>query len=156
MGLFSKLKTFVGANAPKIEFERVEDEIPITDTGVKYNIKVSGEQKCTITSVTSTLQIEYINEEGEERVLDIASDDDDGEYWIESQNPFPGIVDPSNDWEYAGSIFMDDDKSEMLQKLYQNKSQSKVKLKLVVDVDVKEVGALFDPSIEREIVLLSN
>lgn len=141
-------------DGPKILFTRVEDRIPVTDTGVKYNITVSSEKELTVVGVTGTLKAIYKNEAKEEKIETIATSKDTGENWIPEQNPFPGKIHQSQNWEYAGSVFMEDDKSALLQDLFARKSKTGLKFVLNVEVDIKETGMLFDPSVDREIILL--
>ncbi len=154
MGLFDKMKTFVGIGAPTITFNRVEDTIPVTDTGIKYNITVASEKELTAIGIKGSLKAIYKNDAGEEKTEIIASANDDGKDWIENQNPFPGKISKTQNWEYAGSVFMEEDKSAFLQGLFANKNKSQLKVILNVEVDIKETGMLFDPSIEKEITLI--
>jgi hypothetical protein len=152
MGFFGKVKSFFGGGAPTLSFSRVEDTIPVSDTGVKYNLDVTGKKDMTIVSTTSKL-VAYWEEGEEEKELELAEEFDNGEHWLEEQNPFPGKIADGTTWSYAGSVFMDDDKNEELQQLYANKDSNKLKLMLEVEIDVKEIGGLFDPSIKQEITL---
>ena len=72
---------------------------------------------------------------------------------MEEQNPFPGKISNGTSWDYAGSVFMDEDKNKELQNLYHNRGSNKLRLMLEVEIDIKEIGGLFDPSIKQEISL---
>ena len=155
MGLFDKLKTFVGGGAPKMSFTSIEDSIPVTDTVIRYKINVEAEKELTVISVSEELKIVYLDDEGEEQEEVLVEDKDDGSNWSDEDNPFPGKISKDNPWQFGGLVIMKDDaKSELLQKYFADKQRNKMKLMLEVEIDVKEIGMLFDPSISREIKLL--
>lgn len=153
MGFFDKMKTFVGVGAPTIKFKQVEDRLPVTDTGIKYQITVESEKEVTAIAITETIKALYKDDDGTERSTILATDTDKGEHWIESDNPFPGKISKNNNWEYSGSIYMDDEKSKLMQNLFAKKNSSNLRVVLVVEVDIKETGMLFDPSVETTITL---
>ncbi|MEO5990088.1 MAG: hypothetical protein ABIP68_00510 [Ferruginibacter sp.] len=153
MGFFDKMKSFVGVGGPVITFTSVEDNIHVTDTGIKFNISVASENAITVKAVTGTLKVTYKNDAGEERTETLGSETDNGEHWGVDDNPFPGIISKDQNWDFAGSVYMDDEKSILLQELFSNKSKTQLKVILNVEVDVKETGGLFDPSVQREITL---
>ncbi|MBK7885050.1 MAG: hypothetical protein IPJ81_15650 [Chitinophagaceae bacterium] len=153
MGFFDKIKTFVGADAPTITFTKIEDQLPVTDTVLKYNILVTSEKELTAMNVKGVLTAIYKNEDGAETQVILASDIDNGDDWNPEQNPFPGKITKDKNWEYGGMVMMNDDKSTLLQQLFANKTKSPLKIMLTVTLDIKETGMLFDPSIKREITI---
>ena len=153
MSFFKKMKTFLGAEKPEILFSRLEESIPITDTGVKYRLAVNSKSPLTVMSVTGSLKAVYRDGEGVKKELLLKERKDDGSSWIASQNPFPGKLSPNSSWRYGGMVFMSKQKNRDLQALYANKFENQLQLILKVELDIKETGMLFDPSVEREIEL---
>lgn len=152
MGFFDKIKSYVGLNdKPTITFERLEKSIPITDTGVKFNINVESKREYTVMSVTSTLKVKYMgdNDIEEEEIL---AEETNGEgYRLDGEYIFPAVIKENTSWLFYGSIFMDDDANATMRRLA---NRVGFKLMLVVEVDIKEIGGLFDPSIETEIFVI--
>ncbi len=133
----------------KIEFKTLEDSIPVTDTGVKYQITVKGTKGPVITAITSTLTAVYTVDGAEKSDL-LATETDDGSSWSAEDNPFPGAV--GSDWEGCGGmVFMDDAKNADLQKLYADRETNK--LKLMLGVELKSTGGKIAP-LNQEIKLL--
>lgn len=132
----------------KIEFKKLEDSIPVTDTGVKYQITVKGTKGPVITAITSTLTAVY-TVDGAEKSDKLATETDDGSNWSAEDNPFPGSV--GGDWSCGGMVFMDDAKNADLQKLYADRETNK--LKLMLGVELKSTGGKIAP-LSQEIKLL--
>lgn len=139
----------VPVSGAKIEFKTIEDSIPVSDTGVKYQITVSGTKGPVITAITSTLTAVYTVDGAEKSDL-LATETDDGSNWSAEDNPFPGSV--GGDWEGCGGmVFMEDDKNAGLQKLYSDRESNK--LKLMLGVELKSTGGKIAP-VTHEIKLL--
>lgn len=140
------------ADEPKsdavIKFKKLEDSIPVSDTGVKFQINLEGTKGPVVSAATGSLIAVY-KDGGAEKSDVLATETDDGAHWSPEDNPFPGSV--GGDWEFAGSVFMDDDKNTELQKLYADKANNN--LKLMLKVELKSSGGAIAP-VEREITLL--
>ena len=130
-----------------IEFKKLEDTIPVSDTGVKYQITVTGTKGPKISAATSSLIAVYKDGDSEKSDL-LATETDDGSSWSPEDNPFPGAV--GTDWHFGGMVFMDDAKNADLQKLYAQRESNG--LKLMLKVELKSTGGAIKP-VEREITL---
>ncbi len=130
-----------------ITFDRIEDSIPVTDTGVKFNISLKGTKGPVVSSATGSLTAVY-EEGGAEQKLLLATETDDGSNWSPEDNPFPGEV--GGDWTFGGSVFMDDDKSAQLQKLFADRDKNG--LKMMLKVELESSGGAIEP-VEHEITL---
>lgn len=131
-----------------IKFVKLEDSIPVSDTGVKYKIKLEGTPGPVIKAITSTLTLVY-KDGGSEKREKIASETDDGSDWSPEDNPFPGSV--GGDWEVGGMVFMEDAENAKMRKLYGDREANG--LKLMLGVELKSDGGAITPA-EQEIKLL--
>ncbi len=132
----------------KVKWVKVEDSIPVSDTGVKYQLKLEGKPGPVIKSATSTLTAVHKDGDSEKRDL-LATETDDGSSWSPEDNPFPGSV--GGDWAFSGMVFMEDDKNAELQKLYADREKNGLKLMLGVKLEAEGGGVALA---EQEITLL--
>jgi hypothetical protein len=100
---------------------------------IKYDVSVSTNDKCTIKGLKSELVLHYAD-----RCTIIGSDFDEGEHWIQSQNPFPGKVNEYNDWQYDGTIYIDSDMEDLFYSALQNLKDSP-KIRLRISAYIKEI-----------------
>lgn len=131
-----------------IKFKSIEDSIPVSDTGVKYVIRLEGTPGPVIKASTSTLTLVY-KDGGSEKREKIASETDDGTGWSPEDNPFPGSV--GGDWELGGMVYMEDAENAKMRKLYDDREANG--LKLMLGVELKTEGGAITPA-EEEITLL--
>ncbi len=156
MGLFSKLKKFVGFSGVKVEFTKVESPFTLTDSVIKSQYVVNAADDVTILSVTHTFYAKRTIGSGEdatEEEIIIVEEEQDGRY--DGDESFPVALGAGESFEH-GMCLIRVDVGEKLAKWgvtdgYSANMQG-AKFFLKVEVDIKETAFAFDPEAEAEIV----
>ncbi len=162
MGFFDKVKKFVGVTGVKLDYTWIEDPFPFGDPMIKATIRVKAESEVTIVGKTGTFYARREAREGgkEEIVLgrenttvdNCASTRRNGE----RVKVFPDKIEAGGESSYGFFVKKMDLAKSLAKWGIRNPQMARdngVRFYFKGEIDVKETGLLFDPSLEQEIIV---